>query len=203
MSIKQNKFGETLIEVVISLSAIMLAGAAAASIVLTALQTTILSENYLVAQNLALEAIEIVKNTRDTNYMRYPLPSQIDDNWLVYDDDEHSFEAGKNCYSVDIDPNTIVGRPICNYRDDGKFSPHGETGHSLYLYKSLSGNPEDPKIYTHAPSSVPEEKSKFYRGIEVISADAENIIMNVVVEWSEGAAVRRFAAEDVVITNFQ
>jgi len=29
------------------------------------------------------------------------------------------------------------------------------------------------------------------------------MIMNVVVEWAEGAATRRFAAENVTITNFQ
>lgn len=195
------KTGETLIEVVVSLTVIMLAGAAAASIVLTALQTTVLSENYLVAQNLAMEAVEIVKNTRDTNYRKEPL--KINECWKYYGDCDGGGEfggvAGSACYNIDLDPGLIM-QPTCNYNDRGKFSPYGESNYRLGLYKDPNWEPEDPAIYSHNSGGV---ETKFYRGIEVTSSGDENLTMNVVVEWKEGAATRRFAAENVTITNFQ
>lgn len=77
-----NKKGETLLEILIALTVITMASAAAASAVMSAVQSVSMSRNYLIAQNLADEGIEAVKNVRDTNWMKYPTQK---DCWLNLD----------------------------------------------------------------------------------------------------------------------
>ena len=75
-----NKKGETLLEVLIALTLITVSVAAAASAMMSATKGLSLSKNYLIAQNLASEGLEIVKNIRDTNWMKFPVDKE--DCWL-------------------------------------------------------------------------------------------------------------------------
>ena len=65
----KTKKGETLIEVITALTSLVIAGLAAVTVILAVMNTTAISKDYLIAQNLAREGLEGVINIRDTNWL--------------------------------------------------------------------------------------------------------------------------------------
>ncbi|MBT3865318.1 hypothetical protein HOE67_03045 [Candidatus Peregrinibacteria bacterium] len=76
-----NTSGETLIEVITAITTIVMAGIASVSVIIASFNSTTISREYLIAQNLAREAIEGVTNIRDTNWLLYPDKKEAC--WLV------------------------------------------------------------------------------------------------------------------------
>lgn len=64
--------GMVLTEVLIALATLITAVIALGSITTSSISTTILSRDYLVAENLVTEAVKIVKNLPNTNRLRKP-----------------------------------------------------------------------------------------------------------------------------------
>ena len=196
--------GETLIEAIISLTVIGFAGAAAASIVVTALSTTLLSENFLIAQNLAMEGVESVKNLRDTNYMKFPL--YIDECWLALSDSCTASSPGAVMDSgnfilkyMALQKNwklvKVIGSSDFLDLEEPTFD---NQRYKLYLYTLLGTT-----YYSNTQTPPIGGETKFYRGINVISADANKIEIEVKVEWFEGAEARTFSTGPTTITNHQ
>lgn len=104
------KKGETIIEVLTAISAIVISGIASVSVIISAFQTTTISREYLIAQNLARETIEAVTNIRDSNWLNYP--SKKHDCWLIIDGDcetgtsieTYERQQSNINYSIDRDP---------------------------------------------------------------------------------------------------
>ncbi len=62
---------ETLIEVVIAIGIISTGAATAANVAVQSIRSSAFARDALVAQNLAMEGLEIVRNVRDTNWIKF------------------------------------------------------------------------------------------------------------------------------------
>ena len=185
--ISKNTRGETLVEVMVSLFVIMISGAAATMIVMTALDTTVTSERYLVAQNLAEDAAEIIKNLRDTNWLRYPLFH--DECWLMLDNG--------NCSSPNQGQLQSGSLTEGNYSlEDLQFELHPSP---LDLSNGIDSPDEDYQV-TLIPQTEP---SDYYRQIAVTYADTDSIEFIVTIEWLDGAKVGHFSSDTIPIENKQ
>jgi len=179
--------GETLVEVMVSLFVIMISGAAATMIVMTALDTTVTSERYLVAQNLAVSVAEQITNIRDTNRLRYPL--YHDECWLVLD--------GENCSNPN--PGLLQTGSLTegNYSlESGQFFLHSS---DLNLDDGINASDEDYQ-FTFTGQT---EKSDYYRQIKITFADTESIEFTVTIEWLDGAKVGRQVSDIITVENNQ
>ena len=63
--------GETLIEIMIAVSVLMIALAPASALYIDSIKSTAANRDYLIVEALAEEGIELVKNIRDTNFLRF------------------------------------------------------------------------------------------------------------------------------------
>lgn len=68
---------ETIVEVIVALVVITIGATAATSLILSSLRATNYNKNSLVALNLAQEGIEYMRNTRDTNWLRFSGNQQV------------------------------------------------------------------------------------------------------------------------------
>lgn len=185
---------ESLIETLTAITVIVIATAAALSVVRMSLRGNDIIGDKVVALNLALEGIEAVRNIRDTNYLRFA--SNPDDCWdaLSVDDvdDCPSTEHlnGDSAYYVlerDLDPGTmfkwtLVGTDLTT---EGQIS--------LYSL-DLDGDSEvDLKLYAQAGLSsgsdysvLSETSGQYQRLLEVSSADSDYIYLKSTVYWEDG-----------------
>lgn len=202
-----NKKGETLLEVLIALTIVAVSAAAAASAIVSANKGLSLSKNYMVAQNLASEGLEIVKNIRDTNWMKFPLNKDVcwlnlnvdatqsgecegigqpsdegDDYWIIKD-------AGTNRWTL----RKSSGQKIDNLPVPAKFG--------LKLEESQLPASSERK-YIPIDSSDP---AAFYRGIRVLALDPtpgeESLTIQVIVKWYEGAKLFEIQGTEI-LTNY-
>lgn len=168
----------------VSLFVIMISGAAATLIVMTALDTTVTSERYLVAQNLAEQAAEEIKNLRDTNWLAYPLFH--DKCWLMI--------AGTTC--TDSIQGTLFTTNSVYSLSNGIFESQGSP---LNLSDGLGQSDNNFQVtFTGQP-----DPSEYYRQIAVTSADSDSIAFIVTVEWLDGAKTSRFSSDTITIENEQ
>jgi len=83
---KKDIKGTILFEVVLSVGILATLASAAAMIIVSSLYANSFNRNSLVAVNLARDGIEIVRNIRDTNWLKYS--TEIEDKWDIYNVDE-------------------------------------------------------------------------------------------------------------------
>ncbi len=83
MIFSKKQKGETLIEVITALTALVLAGMASVTVIISVMHSNAISKEYLIAQNLAREGIEGVISIRNTNWLKYP--SDKKNCWLALD----------------------------------------------------------------------------------------------------------------------
>lgn len=199
MKIIQNKSGLILVEALLAIAMLSIGSLVLASIIQTSVRTTVLSRNYLIAQNLATEGLEAIKSVRDTNWLLQP--------------------GDPDCW-LEMDPNS--GVDICpfkmsdggNYRpeeDGGKWKMTTVSGGGLDL-SGITNNSEYQLFVNNSRYSYlhnPGEPTIFYRGINVLSimdiAPADDVdeyaVFEVVVEWKEGQKVRSLKRE-LLLYNF-
>lgn len=195
--------GETLIEALISLTVLMVSGTAAAVLIISSLQTTALSKNYLVAQNLIIEAIEGLRNIRDTNWLTYP--AYKDDCWLVISENVLS-NTPNDCSGSSLQGNT-------NYRllksDIGRFYLEysgNDNDYGLYLEDHDADGDTIPDYFTYEhpdpAAAPPTDEPAFYRDIDIDTVAADQIIFTVTIRWFEGAKEINFESEPITLTNY-
>lgn len=71
--IRATKFwkGETLLEVIIALFVIIIGSATATNLIITSLRANVYNRDNLIALNFAQEGIEMMRNVRDTNWLKF------------------------------------------------------------------------------------------------------------------------------------
>lgn len=189
------KSGETLVEALVSIMVLMMAGSVASSVIISAIQQSALSEDYLIAQNLAYEAVEAIENIRDTNAMLYP---GVKECWMnlspapdVYPGDCYLQPNIKASKFYTIDYGKKQDSDIYNHWYLGGESSSVPTTAQLYL--------KDGR-YTHYgdPTLTP---TKFSRYIYVEEVDDNQVIFNVTVSWQRGAKENSLVLGNVVLTN--
>ena len=68
----KNTAAETLMEVIIAMTILVIGAGASTTLILTTVRYNTVSEDYIVAFNLAREGVEAIRNIRDTNWLRFP-----------------------------------------------------------------------------------------------------------------------------------
>lgn len=202
-----NKRGETLLEVLIALTLVTVSAAAAASAITSANKGISLSKNYLIAQNLASEGLEIVKNIRDTNWMKFPINKDVcwlnlnltaltssECNPIVYYGD-----GANNDYYISLDISDKNKRTLTYGGQETMTS--GPTINDFYGLK-LNSSGADENKYT--PINI-DEIANFYRGIRILgkSDELENqtIDVQVIVKWFEGSVPYTITGTEI-LTNY-
>lgn len=192
-----NKKGETLIEVIAALTSLVLAGIAAMTLIISVMTSTAISKEYLIAQNLAREAIEGVTNIRDTNWLLFP--SDKAKCWLDLD--------GTSCKKDGTEIVKTTDYYILK-KTDNKFLLENKgvlnASDPSYQLWVVTGN-----IYSHdqAGKIDPQPTPTFYRQItfsKVDSADVnleERVQVKVVVSWTNKSTPTKYELSSV-ITNY-
>lgn len=196
------KSGETLIEIVVALFALTLFSAASTLVIVSALSSTRINKNNLAALNLAREGIELVRNIRDTNWLKY---------------------ADKTCW------NTIPEKDDCSNKiTNGNYQILLDSDFKKVLLKSPGGgdsseldlkNGEDDffrikkfnDLLTHTTESN-AEPTKYFRMISIeplddtnqsVGADsATKMRVTSLIQWQEGSRVKEIK-RIAVLSNYQ
>ncbi len=200
MKIRQNKSGLILTEALLAIAMLSIGSLVLASIIQTSVRTTVLSRNYLIAQNLATEGMEAIKSVRDTNWLLQP--------------------GDPDCW-LEMEPNSGVDICPLKMSEGGNYRPEEEGGKwymTNWSGEELDLSDTDPDIeyllhedngrYLYGTTSS-SEPTIFYRAINVISiadnAPADGVdeyaVFEVVVEWKEGQKVRSLKRE-LLLYNF-
>ncbi|MFA7685184.1 MAG: prepilin-type N-terminal cleavage/methylation domain-containing protein [Candidatus Gracilibacteria bacterium] len=192
-----NKRGETLLEVLIALTLVTVSAAAAASAIISATKGLSLSKNYLIAQNLASEALEAVKNIRDTNWMNFPINKE--ECWMnikpiipgVSDSNACGLPTyhpdGNNDYSITLD--LVDNKWTLTY---GEGNTMEDPIHFMYGLKI-----ENSKYIPIANGEI----ANFYRGIRIIDMDNDSITIQAIVKWNDGAVPYTVTGTEI-LTNY-
>jgi type II secretory pathway pseudopilin PulG len=201
MKILKNKSGLILAEALLAIAMLAIGSLVVASIIQSALTTTALSKNYLIAQNLATEAMEAVKSVRDTNWL---LQADAPECWLELVPDSDGV-----CGDVAVDGGYYIPK-----EQDGKWVLD-DNGLTAVLDLSDVVDDEGYRLkidtfsgYDRYVYSVTGDDSIFYRGIsavDIIDDPMDGVedyaVLEVVVEWKEGQKIRSFT-RDFILYNY-
>lgn len=187
MKILKNKFGLILSEALLAIAMLSIGSLIVGTIINNAISTTTLSKNYLIAQNLATEAVEAVKSIRDTN-------------WLLYSDDKSCWlSTAAECDTKVADEGNYIAKKDNNRwkleNKPGELDLTTNENYLLYINILYPGDDEN-EYNTYVHDNV-GPKSIFYRGIhftEIVDEAPAGVedyaTFEVTVEWKEGAKVR-------------
>lgn len=193
MIYKKHQRGETLIEVITALTALVMAGIAAVTIIISVMHSNSISKEYLIAQNLAREGIEGVITIRNTNWLQYP--SDKDTKWLCTNPTDSScankISASENYALKRVDSTFILDKKPAATLD---LSNGLDTEFELQLV-SLDGIP----IYNHG-SGTPTTPT-FYRMIQFKALTTTSYQVTVTIQWLNKSEVSEYKLTSI-ITNY-
>jgi type II secretory pathway pseudopilin PulG len=174
MKIRNLKLGrkqkaETLLEVVIAIMVVAMGAAVAASVIVTALRSNSFNRDSLMAQNLAQEGIEYMRNLRDTNWMKFS-----------YDPEGcWNMKPGvDSCITSDalISKYYSLGDKLSSpYENDLDLSSSGNENYHMYCYKLRGSTTNDCNLmlsyYSDESSGtstfIKGKTSQFYRSVSI------------------------------------
>ena len=220
MKILKNKSGLILAEALVAVSTLVIASIIVTGIIKSSLKVTALSRNYLIAQNLATEAIEGVKSFRDTNWLKAPNDHQ--ECWMVVD-----LEVG------DTDLECLAKESITHQTDESYIVTSTEEGWGLFgedvelaevdgeevgVFESIDLGvvaldnffpfviefvPDGMAVNVPSGEAAPpnSESSGFYRYVEVLYVDEHEAHFEVNVEWLMNNKARK-VERNFIIYNF-
>lgn len=193
---KKNR-GMILTEVLVAIGGLMTALFVLSSIMSSAWSTVAASKNMLIAQNLATEAIEGVKNLRDTNKLLVPNDKTC---WLRTD------PSAADCNTKAVEGNSYVVKQnstgqwmifggylqMLDINDAGGID--GGDGDYLLKISDVGGN---LKGYNHDGTLG---DSMFYRGVKFSEVLEGSATFEVLVQWMEGSKVKEIR-QQITISN--
>lgn len=207
-AVKKHPRGETLIEVLVALIAVTISGAAAASLLISSLDLTAFSKDYLVAQNLSAEAVESVRNILDTNELLYPADEA--DCWnAIAPDPSDTTACGAQMgdgefYTTKYFPDKRVWQleEVSNELTDSVVETGGS---SEYKLERIEVGTEC--IYAHPDGETPCTESfqdtTFYRQIEILHVGSgvfdKRVVIVVTVKWLDNGAINNFITTPIQI----
>lgn len=201
---KAPAFGLILTEALVAIASLTLGVVALGTVITNATSTTKVSKDYLLAQNLATEAIETVKNIRDSNWLIQPsrrecwlvlnprlvgncVPesASVGSNYIaIFDDDENKWSLQTSGASGELDLAANVGTLA------------SQDPYRLYI-EDRGG--VDFYVNTGGASGT---ASSFYRNIKFSEIDPDNDFANleITLQWFDGAKVRTIK-QDAILYN--
>lgn len=198
MTPSKTKRGSILAEALVAVTTLIAGVVAVSTIINNAVSATAISRDYLVAENLANEAIESVKIIRDTNLMMWP--QYATQCWLVaYPSDPllNPGADGSGCAAKLIVNNTNY----LSMENGGKWKlavsaaggdlnlsgiVNAQAPYRLYL-KTFNPGPSQYVKYVHIAGNP---VSKFYRSVKTTDIQAGSAAFEVKVQWLDGTQVR-------------
>ena len=184
-------------EALVSLTILIITTTVASSTVISAMQSVALSRDYLVAQNLADEAIEIVKNIRNTNSMISSI--SVNECWTVID-------PGTDC-SIANNKLTAGNHYIPILKDDSRWKLEDKLAQSpinsnFQIYKKEIGTPGSG-IFSYTNDGTGSlTPTNYYRYIKVLEENTDSVLIEVKVWWYTGAKVNELKGL-TLITNHE
>lgn len=177
-------------EALVAIATLIIATFVLSTIVSNAVSGTSTSRDYLLAENLIMEAAEAVKNVRDSNWLIYPSKKEC---WLM------------------LDPGTVL-LSECDTEDDvtapGNFlaTQSGDSwllgsvpGASLNLETNTTAESDPYELHIQtvgvqneyvSSTVVNDNPSGFYRSILFTALTGDIAVFEVTVQWRDGAKVR-------------
>ena len=199
MKFNKNIKGLVLAEALVSVAVLSLAVLVLSSIFNNAATSMRVSRNYMIAQNLAVEGVEVVKSIRDSNAMIAPNNPEC---WLVLDPGELVGEVAvgePDCDGVIATAgqgNYLIveegGRWVLNNAGTSLNLEGVEEGNAGYL---LHAGDDGRLVYEESALSQP---TGFYRSVEFANVSEETASFEVKVQWMEGTRVRTFSTSLVL-----
>jgi type II secretory pathway pseudopilin PulG len=188
-NIFKKQYGFSLIETLIAVSILMIAIAGPLSLVQAGLFSSIHQRNQIVATYLAQEAVEFIKNLRDTNsYTQFNPPSK---NWL----------AGPDGVTL---LTTTCSDSIGCYVD-----PHGKLGGAFVQIatpsspKVLYQNNTDEGVFMYYSYDNGGTATSYKRTVKLaeVSGNTENgqvneVAVTVIIEWMDNLVPRSYVVHE-------
>lgn len=192
------KKGLILTEVLVAIGGLLSAIFLLTSIINSADVTGINSRNVMIAKNLALEAIEGVKNLRDTNKLLVPNDKTC---WLRTDPS-----------AVDCNTKAALGRSyVVKQNSTGYWTLFGDYSQMLNIDDASGIDAVDKdyllkisdvggmlKGYTHDGTLG---DSMFYRGVQFNVVEEKFATFEVLVQWMEGVKVKEIRKQVTVFND--
>ncbi len=186
--------GLILTEALISMATLVIASVVMSTIIQNSLSTTTMARDYMIAQNLATEAIEAVKAVRDTNVMIRPpeINPGAASCWLTMDPST-IIDPLANCVTAVEDKNYLVMQSLGRWRmnsapaEDLNLNSVNVAQNSYQLFF-------DKGRYVHPANfgAAGITPSQFYRSVNFtdIAVDGSSATIEVKVEWKNGKKIR-------------
>lgn len=191
----KNKFlkshsGETLIEVMIAISVLVLVMVPAAELNIKATRNNAYNRDHLVAENLATEGLEIMRGIRDTNLLRFiakenlcwnTKPDFKDKDMDKCEEEGNLIKNGSYIIKEDIGSPDIelIWKALDSLPDD--FSPSDDSEYRLKLDSST-------KIYSHDIG----DPTNFYREVYIdYSTSKKTMFISSRVFFKNGAKIKK------------
>ena len=190
--------GLILTEALLAVTLLTIGGIALGVTINNAIQVTAISRNFMIGQNLVTEAIEAVKNVRDTNWLMHPQNPEL---WLC-------LVPAQNCQTTvrSTTPTLLAENTDSRWNlkyalstDDLSLENYSQQQKEYRLWLA--------KVDTHAgsywryvPSTSADitSESPYYRRIKFLSVNAESATFEVKVQWYEGVKVRTISKTYVI-----
>jgi type II secretory pathway pseudopilin PulG len=193
----RSRAAESLIETMIAVAVIGITTMAAMSLVRTAIVGNQVVEEKLIALNLALEAIESVKNIRDTNYLRFA--SNPDECWNAINADDVSLcsinqiQASPVFYTLNRNMSPALG-PMFEWTLEEGSDPELDGSVNLYEIFIEESMPKPVQIYAQTGFSAPFiqtlDEDAYQRTMEFNYNADGSLEASVTVNWILGSQDR-------------
>lgn len=186
-------------EALVAIATLIVGTFALSTIVSNAVSATSTSRDYLLAQNLITEAIEAVKNVRDSNWLIYPSRKEC---WLTLDPDIETFPLS-DCDSA---PVVSSGDFLATQSGDSWLLEDSSSPQSLNLTTNTAAGSAPYALHIQSigdqheyvsSTVINNNPSGFYRSIKFTALndpDGDSIDdsaeFEVTVAWRNGAKVR-------------
>ena len=186
----KNIKGMVLTEALVAVATLATATIILGSMITSGIDSTKTSRDYLLAQNLLTEGLEVVKNIRDSNRLIRP---DKPDCWLYAKPASLSIASPDvNCAHGSV--GTAKNYLILNEANRWKLVDSGVEG------LNLQNNQESNEKY-HLKKYDSDDPSKFYRSIVFLEITVSSATFEVKVQWEDGAKVRT-VNDSFILSNY-
>lgn len=201
----KNRRAETVFEALISISVLLIISSLATGVYVTSVRSTAGNRNDLVAAALAEEGVELMRNIRDTNFLKYADGAQcwnLQPSAVGCPDAANLISQGSSTVWMDPADFSIEYLKQNTGLDTANLSAAGNAAYKLKL-KAIAGAP-NAKLYFHDAAN---EDTPFYRGLNIsymdFNADGINDAMKVIstVAYASATGKARTIVRAAILTN--
>lgn len=189
---KANRAGIVLTEALIAVATLATATIILGSMITSGIDTTKTSRDYLIAQNLLTEGVEMIKIIRNSNRMIKPDKPAC---WLTADPSMLLNTTNPTCDNSNS-VNTGTNYLIVDSKNSLKFEKGA--ANDLNLENNQEGN---EKYRLQQYDTNLNKPGKFYRSIKLINKDEDTADFEVKLQWKDGTKTKTIL-QKATISNY-